>query len=253
MELGRIKNTEIDSEKITASDIANICYEIAKHSKKAHRIFNNNKLKSKYVKYGKFVKKDMNHDKAFVEKHAGKLLMQAEIEEAIQKGNQAELSKVFEKYDVKDLISLGANIEITRDMSGPKTYYKVSETEGKGRVNPLITMYDKVQKDAREKVENRSAIASEQKHQKEVEEITEKINRENHKKIVADNKRKDREDFSQSMNRTNAMDSFAAETRGKVESEIDAAMKMYGDSDSGRAYTEIKKARDSMPDYLNRE
>jgi len=40
MSIGRIKETEIDAEKITVTDVANICYEVAKHSKSAHALLN---------------------------------------------------------------------------------------------------------------------------------------------------------------------------------------------------------------------
>jgi len=59
----------------------------------------------------------------------------------------------------------------------------------------------------------------------------------------------DRKDFAMDI-KEKYKEWFLAETRGKVESDVEMAKKIYGDSDSGRAYKETKKARDSMPDYM---
>jgi len=87
-------------------------------------------------------------------------------------------------------------------MVGSKTYYNIRETEGKGRVNPLISMYNKIKEDAQEKLKNRSQIRKEEMHAKEIEELADRLNEKEQQRKVEVNIRKGRDDYYQGMERS---------------------------------------------------
>lgn len=226
---------ELKSEDISISDIKFLCLDIAKNDKKAHRLFNGKKLKPKY-------------SEAITKVHN-------QLEKAIDSGDISKVDKLLDEFSrvVDRYKKLKPSIDLKVREEGANEYtYTVTEfwNGEKGNISNLGRMLSFAKQNTRERLRARKQEEKERKEYERKKEFYDDVDEKIQRGVVEKNIRKGRDDYYQRRTRTEAMSSFEAETRGKVESEVEAAKKMYGDSDSGRAYKEIKKARDGMPDYM---
>jgi len=219
---------EIKSEDINLSDIKNLCLDIAYNDKKAHRMFNDKKIKPKYSE------------------DIGKVY--DELQKAIDSGDVSKVDKLLERFSrvVDRYKKLKPSLDIKAREEGPNDFtYTTTElwSDEKGNISSLGRMLSFEKQNTKNRVR---AIKQEEKERKTYEskkafydDVDEKLQH----GVLAKNIKKDRAE---------EMSAFETETKGKVESDVEMAKKMYGDSDSGRDNKEVKKARDSMPDYFEK-
>jgi len=226
---------EIKSEDIGIYDIKALCLEIAYNDKKAHRMFDSKKIKPKYTE------------------DIGKVY--EELEKAIDSGDIGKVDKLLDKFSrvVDRYKKLKPSLNISSRNEGTNEYtYSISEVwnDEKGNIASLGRMLSFAKQNTKTRMRERKQEEKERKEYEIKEKIYGDIGKSAYEKMKEANERQAREEERASIRRAIDGNSFEAETRGKVESDVEMAKKIYGDSDSGRAYKETKKARDSMPDYM---
>ena len=217
---------EFKQEEITMGDIRIICDEIVRQDKSTRKLFDKSKIKSKYGK-----------DVADI---------QDEYDKAMASGNLDAVEKVLNKYSkvVERISKLNPNMEIQRLVENNEMKYKVRDTIQKGSVSKLSSMFSHAKNNAKEELNQRKQEEKAEKEREIKEKIYGDVDKSRYDKMIEENERKSREDFRQGMDRAYTMDKFKTELQGGVQEWNREAIEKYGDSDTGRAWSEMEKNPD---------
>ncbi len=221
--LDRIRE-EIPNNEVDMTDIKNLCLEIAYHDPQAHRTFAKNKIKPKYV------------DQLTT--------IQNKLEKAMANKDSKQIDKILDKYsrvlDRYKGLKPNMNIISTKNENNDITF-KIQETANGGNISQLGLMFANAKQNTKARIKEDLQTEKERQEDEIKKRIYGDIDDRKQSKTVAENERKEREDLRQSISRAHDMDKFKTELQGQVQEFNREAIETYGDSDSGRAWSEMQK------------
>ena len=219
--LNIVSGNEIKKDELSVRDIQDICLEIAHHSPKAHRFFDKTKLKSKYTKQ--------------ITK------MVVELEEAIKSGDTEKVNKIFTKNDgiMQKYSKLRSGINIMTTVHGDQEYIKIEETQGKGNISSLGTLYSKVKQNTRNEASYQKDMTKREKEEEKMNERFEQQDKIREQKIIEANEEKANKNWYLARENADNMADFKKELQEKAVSFDEQVKSQY--QDEAAIYREQEK------------